>query len=93
MQTNDYLKNSFNQWQALAQAYTDFAVEATQQALKQSLATHERIGQVWAEGVKQAQALSAQEQEVALQVAEAWQSQAQEATRRIAKLFNVLSVN
>jgi hypothetical protein len=83
----DYLKNSLKLWQDYTQAYTDFVLEATQQNVKQSLALRERLDQVVAEMYKQAETLSAQEQEIALKAAETFQAQARAAAERLSKGF------
>ena len=83
----DFLKNSLKLWQEYTQAYTDFVLEATQQNVKQSLALRERMDQVVAEMYKQAEALGAQEQEIALKAAETFQAQAKAAAERLSKGF------
>ena len=88
MSTNDYLKNSFNLWQEYAKAYTEFVVETTKQNVQTSLEMRQRMDEVMAELMKQAQTLNTQEQEIALQAAEALKAQAQATTERVNKLFN-----
>lgn len=83
----DYFKNGFETWQKYAQAYTDFVIESTQQALGQSLSFRERLDKVVGEAAKKAQALGAQEQELALGMAEAFQAQAQAASERLSKFW------
>ncbi len=89
MKTNDTLKNSLSQWQEYAQAYTDFVFSTTEQALNTSLSLRERAGKLVSDSFKQTQTLAAQEQEIALQAAETYSAQAQAATNRVAKLFEV----
>jgi hypothetical protein len=91
MKNNDTLKNSLSQWQEYVQAYTDFVFDAAQQTLKASFALRERTDKLVSESIQQAQALAAQEQEIALQAAEAAQAQAQTAAQRVAKLFTIAS--
>jgi len=83
MSNSDYLKNSFGLWQEYTKAYTDFVMEATKQNVQASLEMRERMDKVMVELVKQAQTLSAQEQEIALQAAEAMKEQAQATAERI----------
>ncbi len=87
MSNNDYLKNSFGLWQEYTKAYTDFVMEATKQNVQASLEMRERMDKVMVELVKQAQTLSAQEQEIALQAAEAMKEQAQATAERINKMM------
>ncbi|MCI0422649.1 MAG: hypothetical protein L0312_26090 [Acidobacteria bacterium] len=93
MKTNETLKNSLSAWQEYTQAYTDFVLNTTEEALKNSFALRERVDGVVAEAVKQAQTLSAQEQDIVLQAAESFQAQTLAASRRIAKLFGAPSAS
>jgi hypothetical protein len=87
MAINDQVKSSFALWQEYTEAYTDFVAQAAQQTLAQSFTLRERFDAVIADGVKKAQTLSAQEQELALGAAETVQAQARAASERLAKLF------
>lgn len=87
MATNKTLKSGFELWQEYAQAYTDFVIEATQHTLEQSLAARERLDKVWTDTVKKAQALTEQEQEIALGLAEVFQAQAKSVSERLSKLM------
>lgn len=93
MKTNETLKNSLSAWQEYTQAYTDFVLNTTEEALKNSFALRERVDGVVAEAVKQAQTLSAQEQDIVLHAAESFQAQTLAASRRIAKLFGAPSAS
>lgn len=93
MKTQDTLKNSLAAWQEYTQAYTDFVFNATDQALKSSFDLRERVDGVMAEALKQAQTLSAQEQDLALQAAESFQAQMLAASQRLAKLFSTPSAS
>ncbi len=87
MATKKTVNDGFDAWQEYAQSYTDLVVEATQRTVDSTLAFRQRLGQVVADATKKAQDLSAQEQEIWLGAAEAFQAQAQSATERIAQLY------
>ena len=91
MSNNTYFKNNIELWQEYSQAYTDFVFSSMQTTLSQTLAARERVDQVVAETAKKAQALSQQEQELLLGLAETWQAQSKSAAERLGKLFNVES--
>ena len=93
MEQNENIKNGFETWQKYSDAYTRFAVEATQRTLAQSLALREQFDNIVADSFKWAQALNAREQEIALNAIESFQAQAQTATERLTRLFNTNSQN
>ncbi len=86
METKDYLKSTLGLWQEYAKAYTDFVVEAMEQNVKAALALRQRLDQMAAEISKQAQALSAQEQEIVLQAADSIQTQTRAVSERLSRV-------
>ncbi|MDM8531314.1 hypothetical protein QUF63_09080 [Anaerolineales bacterium HSG25] len=85
----DFVKEGFDAWKEYGETYTKFVVEATELSLNQSLAFRETVGQAWNNGLKQAQELSAKEQEVVLSNLEAVQGQTKAAYDRVKNMSNL----
>ncbi|MDQ7828770.1 MAG: hypothetical protein QN122_03140 [Armatimonadota bacterium] len=75
-----------------AQVYADLWLKATEQWVDEALTVRERLSAIAAQALTRTRELAAKEGELALDVLEAWQAQAQVATRRLAKVFGVPSV-
>jgi len=88
---NNYLKESFESWQAYTESYADFLVDATQQTVAQSLAFRQRMDHLMADTVKKSQALAAQERGVALDLATTFNVQTQVAVEQAAEIFKTVS--
>ena len=85
--------DSFETWQKYNQTYLDFIIEAMQRTAEQTFAFQERLNKMAVETIKRSQALMVEEQETALEAAEAFQSQFRAASDRVSKTFSNISVN
>lgn len=89
----DMVKESMGIWKDYVETYNNFVLDATKLAFSQTLAFRENMDAVLADGMKQAQSLSAKEQETALNNIETFSTQSKSAYRRMSKMVTPITLN
>ncbi len=84
----DLLKTGFELWKRYTQTYADLALETMQETIEAGMTMREQMDKVMVEAFKKAQDLSAQEQEMLLEVTEKFQEQVKTASERLGKLYS-----
>ncbi len=85
------VKKSVEMWQEYTQAYADVVLGATEQSFKQSLAFRENMDKIVTDSFKKAQALSFEERQFGVEMAELVQNQAQAVSEYAVKMFTTTS--
>jgi len=89
----DVVKEGLGVWKDYVETYNKFILDATKLAFSQTLAFRENMDAVVADGMKQAQSLSAKEQETALNNIETFNTQSKSAYRRVSKMVTPITLN
>lgn len=87
------LQSGFETWQNYTQAYLDFVLGATQRSVDQAFAFRESMGKIVTNAFTRNQNLVEAEQSVAFETFDAFEAQVKAASERLAKSFNIPSLN
>lgn len=85
------VRKSFEMWQEYTQNYTNVVLQATEQSFKQSLGFRENMDRIVTDSFKKAQALSLEERQFGVEMAELVQTQAQAVSEYAVKMFTTTS--
>jgi hypothetical protein len=87
------LQTGFEAWQNYTQAYLEFVLSAAQRTVEQSFAFREGLDKLVVDSFKRNQGLIQVEQGVAFDAFDAFESQFKATSKRVAKGFNIPSLN
>lgn len=87
----EFVKKSVDMWQEYTQTYADVVLQATEQSFKQSLAFRENMDKIVTDSFKKAQALSQEERQFGVEMAELFKTQAQAASEYAVNIFTTTS--
>lgn len=86
-------QNSFEVWQNYTQVYLEFILSATQRTVEQSFAFRENLDKLVVDSLKRNQALIEAEQDTTFDAFDAFEAQVKATSERVAKSFNIPSLN
>jgi hypothetical protein len=86
-------QNSLEVWQNYTQAYLEFVIKATQRTVEQSFAFRQSLDKIFVDSLKRNQTLLETEQGAAFDAVDAFQTQVKATSDRVAKSFNIPSLN
>jgi len=89
----DMVKESLGMWKDYVETYNTFILDATKLAFSQTVAFRQSLDVVLTDGMKQMQAVSAKEQETALNNIETFNTQSKSAYRRLSKMVTPVTLN
>lgn len=92
LETNqEAVRKSFEMWQDCTESYANVVLQATEQSFKQSLAFRENMDKIVTDSFKKAQALSLDERQFGVEMAELVQTQGQAVSEYAVKMFTTTS--